>query len=51
MHAVATGSRFRTVNPRFRLIGINIGVYLEYSNVNGPWLSHDVTLKIKPFNR
>ena len=41
----------RAENPRIRLIGVNVGVYLEYSNVNSGWFSHDVVLRIKPFNR
>ena len=40
-----------TVNPRYRLIGINIGVYLEYSNVKDGWFDHDVKLRVLPFNR
>ena len=38
-------------NPQYRLIGINIGVYLEYSNVKDGWFDSDVKLRVLPFNR
>ena len=46
--AVATHS---STQPRYRLIGVNIGVELEYTNVNGAIFDDTVRLQIKPFNR
>ena len=40
----------RTEQPRYRLIGINLGVELEYTNIKGAVLDHTVELTITPFN-